>query len=111
MKVYPEPASKECIEEILIQMKNSIYKIYTKDEKSELGIGFFCHIKYEDMNIPVVIINKYKLIKEDVNAIKIFKESDKREIKLKNTRIKNREFNITLIEIQENKKDEIHFWK
>ena len=109
MKVYPDPVSQACLETILDQMKNSIYQIYRSDEKTIIGIGIFCYIKYDIKKIPVVIINNYEFNKEDIKSIKIFKENDEKEIKLGNIRIKNKEFNITIIEIEENKKIKINY--
>ena len=109
MKTYPEPLSKSCLEEILDQTKNSRYQIYRNDGKTILGIGFFCYIKYEEKEIPVVIINNYEFNKEDIDSIKIYKENDEKEIKLGNIRIKNKEFNLTVIEIEDNKKIKIDY--
>ena len=109
MKAYPEPVSQACLEKILTQMKNSIYQIYRNDGKTILGIGFFCYIKYEEKEIPVVIINNYEFNKEDIDSIKILKENEEKEIKLGNVRIKNKEFNVTVIEIEENNKIKIQY--
>ena len=109
MKAYPEPVSQACLEKILTQMKNSIYQIYRNDGKTILGIGFFCYIKYEEKEIPVVIINNYEFNKENIDSIKILKENEEKEIKLGNVRIKNKEFNVTVIEIEENNKIKIQY--
>ena len=109
MKVNPDPVSQACLEKILEQTKNSIFQIYRSNEKTVLGIGFFCYIKYERKKIPVVIINNYEIDKDDIDSIKIFKEKEEMEIKLGNIRFKNEEFNVTLIEIEENKKYKINY--
>ena len=109
MKVYPEPLSQTCLKKILTQTNNSIYQIYRNDGKTKLGIGFFCYIKYEKKEIPVAIINNYEFNKEDIDSIKIYKENDEKEIKLGNIRIKNKEFNLTVIEIEDNKKIKIDY--
>ena len=56
-----KPVSIEQTEIILEQMKNSIYII--KGKEKELNLGFFCHIKYNNKDIPV-LITSYQIINE-----------------------------------------------
>ena len=101
------PVSQSCIEEILNQMKNSIYAIKSK---SEVGIGFFCYIKNKDKNIPVIIINNHDFYKEeDNNDIKILKNNEEIKIEIGKARINNKIFNLSILEIRENKSNGIHF--
>ena len=109
MKYFPKSASQVCIKEIINQTNNSFYKIYKEDGKTEIGTGFFCNIKYEKKNIPVIIINDLGIYEEDLYTIIIYKNNTKEEIKLGETKIKNKEFNIVVIEIIDNKSSEIHF--
>ena len=109
MKVYPKSASQACIEEILSQMKKSIGTIYKVDGKTELGKGYFCHIKYEKRNIPVIIINNLELYKEEIDTIIFTNKSVLKKIKLEGIKIKSNKFKITVFEIKENKREEIHF--
>ena len=109
MIIYSEPASQFCLGEILLQTTNSIYQVYTSYGKKELGIGFFCYIQLETQKIPVVIINNCEFNKEDIDNIIIIIKGDEKKIKLGNIRIKNKEFNVTVFEVEENKKNGIHF--
>ena len=59
MKEYPKSVSEKCTEKILEQMKNSFYKVYNKDGKSEIGIGFFSYIEIESKNVPIIIYNTH----------------------------------------------------
>ena len=61
MENYLKPVSKLCTKKILDQMDNSIYKI--KDKKGYSKIAFFSKIKYENKNIPILILN-YHILKE-----------------------------------------------
>ena len=69
---YPKFTSQKCIDEMSNQMKNSIYTIYKQDGIIELGLGFFCYIKYENKNIPVLIIKGLILDLDDIEVVKIF---------------------------------------
>ena len=113
MKAYSKPISPACLGVILAQTKNSIYQIYRNDAKTKLGIGFFCYILLKGQKIPVVIIGDCKFDKEEIESIMIFKKNDMRncmiEIKLGNIRIKNTQLNLTVIEIEDNKRIGIHF--
>ena len=109
MKAYSKPISPACLGVILAQTKNSIYQIYRNDGKTVLGIGFFCYIQLKDKKIPVVIFGDCKINKEEIDSITILKKNYLIEIKLGNIRIKNTQLNLTVIEIEDNKRIGIHF--
>ena len=111
VKSYPKSISEKCTEKILEQMKKSFYQILKDDGKTNLGIGFFSHIKYDNRYIPVLIINSLILFYENIDKIKVFQNNIEREIKLGETKIKNRSLNLTVVEIKEEEKDKIYFLK
>ena len=105
---YPKIISIEGTKKILEQMEKSICKIYKTDGKK--GTGFFCNIKYENKEIPVMMTN-YHVINDNY-----IKENDKIEIVINNdednlitillrNRIiyTNKEYDITIIEIKDEK--------
>ncbi len=59
MENFPKSISKEGIKKIYEQLDNLIYKISDKD--NNLGIGFFCHITYKEIKIPVLIISNCQI--------------------------------------------------
>ena len=103
MENYPKPISKRCIQQILYQMNNSIFKI------SEKEIGFFCSIKYENKNIPVMVINNYLLDEKYNESIDISINNTKKALKLGKTRYTNKEYNISIIEIKEDENYNINY--
>ena len=106
MEEYLRPMTKLFLEKILDQM-NSFYII--KEINGSYDIGFFCYIKYQKENIPVVIINRYiKNDEEYDKTIKIIIKNKSKTIKLGETRYKNLKNNLTKIKIVENKNDDIY---
>ena len=98
-------------ETILEQMKNKICKICLKGE-SNGGIGFLCKIPFPNKyKLPVFITNCH-----DINLNHI-KEKKEIEIEINNKIINienkyiftNENYDITIIEIEENKENENHF--
>ena len=98
-------------ETILEQMKNKICKICFKDDCNE-GIGFLCKIPFpNNYKLPVFITNYHEI---NINIIKLKKEL---EIEINNKIINienkyifaNENYDITIIEIEENKENENHF--
>ena len=95
-------------EKIVEQMKKAICKIVLEDGKE--GTGFFCSI----INYSLLITNNSFIdeaqLNKDNNKIKLYlgNNDESKEIVLKD-RIKytNKEYNITLIEIKKEEKDEI----
>jgi len=106
---YPKFNSQKSIYEMTNQMKNSIYTIYKQDGKTELGVGFFCYIKYENKNIPVLIIKGLISDPDDIDTVKIFKNKNEKQIELGETRLKNDTFQVTIFEIKENRRNRIHY--
>ena len=105
MENYPKSVTKRCTQTILDQMNNNyIYKIQEKD--GNFSNGFFCHIKYQNKNIPVVIINNH-IIKDDI--INVLINNDIKKIKLRKTIIKEDEYNISIIEIEKNRDNNINY--
>ena len=104
------PVSLKGTEIILNQMKYNICKIYNKG--NNIGIGFFCKIKYKLKLLPFLIINNNILndnnIKDNKNiTISIINNNYEDKfinIKLNKNRIiyNNKELDITLIEIKPN---------
>ena len=107
MQYYPKPATKQCTKKILEQMETSFYTV--KDKKGNKGIGIFCNIKYENKNIPVIIINNCKIDVKHNNILYISKNTKEQEIELLYLRYISKEFNISIIEVKENKKDKIKY--
>ena len=103
MEEYPQPASMKCIWKISDQMSNSFCKI------NEYDIGFFCHIKYYDEKIPVMIINNYIRDKDYNGTIEVIMNNKPKKIELGNVRYKNKEYNISILEIKENKNEKYNF--
>ena len=102
---YPKIISIEGTKKILEQMEKSVCKIYKTDGKK--GTGFFCNIKYENKEIPVMMTNCHVI---NDNYIK---ENDKIEIVINNDEdnlitilLRNRiiytneEYDITIMEIK-----------
>ena len=105
MEDFPKSVTKKCTQVILNQMNNNfIYKI--KEEDGNLLNGFFCHIKYQNKNIPVVIINNI-IFKEDVINVSI--NNDIKKIKLGKMGIIYGEYNISILEIEKNMDYDINF--
>ena len=75
---YPRPISIKDTKEILNQMENCICKIIKNE--GEKGTGFFCNIKCNNYNIPVMMTNYHiideKYIKEK-NDIELTLDDDK----------------------------------
>ena len=107
MSYYPKPVTKNCIKKLLDQMNNSFFKIKGKD--NDIGICCFCKIEYKNKKIPVVIINKYLIDLEFTNSIVISINNRHEIIQLSRTRFRNEEFGLSIIEIQNNKIENINF--
>ena len=104
----PKSLTIDETEKILEQMKKTICKIVLEDGK--VGTGFFCSI----INYSLLITNNSFIdeaqLNKDNNKIKLYLDNndESKEIVLKD-RIKytNKEYNITLIEMKKEEKDEI----
>ena len=103
---YPRPISIKGTKEILNQMENCICKIYKNGGGK--GTGFFCNIKYNNNNIPVMMTNNHvideKYIKENNNIeLTLNDDNINKTIILNNNNRKiytNKEYDITIIEIK-----------
>ena len=102
-----KPVTKQCTKKILDQMENSFYKININNEISIIGI--FTHIKRQDMNIPVIIMNKYIKFEKIDKSVKVFINNDYKMVKLGNVKYHNKEYNITILEIIEDKNININY--
>ena len=109
METYPNPANKKCIQKILSQMNNPIYKIKEKNEKNKFC--FFCNIKYENKKIPVIILNYYLIEEKNNNSVQIIFNNKLEKIKLGKARYKNKDLNISIIEIKEDNINELNFFE
>ena len=105
---YPIQASIETTENILIQMKRSVCKIYNGREK---GTGFFCkiHNNNQKKDIKVLITNNHVLGKNYFNKKNLIEISLDDENKMENININEKVFiftdeklDITFVEIDEN---------
>ena len=109
MKDYPKPSSQKCIEKILFQMKNSIYKILDHDGKKEIGLGIFSYIKYNSKDIPVVLINGMESNNEIKGFLIISRDNNRKIIKVGETIYKNKAFNMVICEVEKNKDDNLYY--
>jgi len=113
LKNYPTPISVNKTEIILDQMKYNVAKIYTKN--GEKGTGFFCWIPFPDdksfLRVFITnnhVINEDYLNKEEKIVISLYKDKYGNEI-IKNIDLKtkmkytNKDYDITIIEIDETK--------
>ena len=105
MEEYPQPVSMKCIWKIWEQMRNSFCRI------NEYDIGFFCHINYFNEKIPVIIINNYIIDKDYNGTIEVIMNNKPKKIELGNVRYKNKEYNISILEIKENKNEKYNYNK
>ena len=112
MDNYPKSVTKSQTQIIFNQMNNSFYKIQGKDNK--FGIGVFCKIKIKNKSI-FVLMTSYNLIDEiyveQNDGIKIIINNELNLIKFGDKRLKyiNKELDLTVIEIKENKIFKINF--
>ena len=105
------PISLEGARTILYQMENCICKIHK--DNGAIGIGFFCKIPFNNNLLKVLITNNHVLNENEIDNNKIInisiinkeKKEEIKRIKIDNTRKKytNKELDVTIIEIKENK--------
>ena len=108
IKSSPDPVSIKITEKILQQMKKCVCNIYTNN--GSIGTGFFTKIPFNSNLLPVLITNNHVLGEEDIKINKkiVFAINNEEEIKsfiIDENRKKytNEEFDVTIIEIYENK--------
>ena len=110
MKNYPKSVSKECTENILNQMDNIIYKMENHNEK--LGTGFFCKLNYNNKAFPV-LITSYQIINEKYifnnNSIEVSLNENKISVEFGLTKYMNKKYNLSVIEIIQDKNEKINF--
>ena len=103
------PISIDGIEKILSQMKKSMCKIHIKEIECT---GFFCKYPYPSLSkyLPVLItinslLNKNHILNNKSLSIKLYKETEFREIKIDKFRkvLENKNSDTTIIEIDPNK--------
>ena len=107
MENYPKPIKKKCIEKILYQMNNTVYKIKEKNEKNKYC--FFCSIKNKNKNIPVIIVNNSSSADNNNKSIQIITNNRAKQIKIGKARYINKDLNISIIEVEDNDINEINF--
>ena len=106
--MYPNYITKDCTKAILDQMNRSLYKIYYGEE-GNFNFGFFCHIKYENKKIPVIITNyQHKYFLKN-NHIKATINKENKSIELGKTKCFSKLYDLSIIEIKENKNNKIYF--
>jgi len=104
---YPRNVRRDKLEIILEQMNNSVCKIIKKERNYD--IGFFIFIKYKNKKMPI-LMTKYNLIDNDKDKIlNVIINNKTKIIKLADTIYQNREYDLTLVEIKLNEKDNIKF--
>ena len=96
MEKFPIPVTKRCHKNILEEMNKSICFINLRND-----IGFFCHIKYENKFIGVIIINNYINDEEYKNEIDVVVNNEVKKIYLENIIYKDKSFNISIIKIKD----------
>ena len=107
MEEYPKTLTNLCVSKIFEQMNNCLYKFNKKD--GEFETGFFCKIKIKKLIIPVFIINNIVKLKEYKGKIIVSINNKHITIELGDISYQNTDFNMTIIEIKENKKIKINF--
>ena len=104
MEKYLNSVTKESHQKIMNYLDNSIYKIKRKDGK--YGIGFFCYIKYDNRNFPVLITN-YKIIDDnyyhEYNNINILINNELNKLEFGLLYYMDKYLDLSIIEIKENK--------
>ena len=100
MENLPDPVNSSITKIILEQMRNSIFKFTTKDEKIEYG--YFCYFKSYNKNIPLIIINNYNIEEIENTKISVSIKNNTKMIQLGSIRYYNKEINISIIEIKDN---------
>ena len=110
---YPIPVSIKSTKIILEQLQKYICKILKN--KGGKGTGFFCHINYENIIMPVLItnnhvINEYYLKNNQIIKITFNNDNEDKNIELNNRLIyTNEEYDVTIIEIKP-EKDKIKYF-
>ena len=101
MVEYLKPISKQSTQRILEQMNNNSFGII----KDTQQICFFTQIKYENINMPVMITN-YQIIKyiANNNYINIYINNELNIIEIGKGKYFNNDYDLAVIEIKNNNK-------
>ena len=108
MMDYPIPVTKHNHEIILRQMNNSFYNFIKEDGKDELL--FFCYINYENKKFPVLVTTYEKindLYLPKYKSINILLNNEIKKIEFGDIKYINKESNLSIIEIKDNKKNNL----
>ncbi len=105
IKEQHNPISIEGAKIILSQMKNSICKIYLKNDK--IGIRFLCKIPFHNKLLQVSITNNNNI--ENDKKLKLIIKNEEKEIIRDKSRKIHRDNKIIIIEIKPNK-DKIYYF-
>ena len=95
-----EPVTKQCTEKIIDQMNNYFYQINLTEAGPEYGI--FAKIKNKNKDIPILIISRYLNNYEITNILNTFKDNIIQNLEFGDTIYRNKECNLTIMEIKEN---------
>ena len=109
MEKFPKAISINKTKKILEQMEKYIYKINYQKGKS--NFGFFCYIKNENKNIPVLIMDKNALSSKNQKEINISINNMNKNIEFGNIIFTNKTYGISIIEIKENMIKGINFFE
>ena len=101
-----EMITKSSMEIILEQMTNSVCLINNK--KGSYELGFFVNFIYKKEKIKM-LITKYDIMDGyNENILNIIFKNGNKKIQIGNKRYLNKEYNISIIEIIENKNDMVN---
>ena len=104
MERFPKPISKHCTKKIFKQMDSYFYKIPCKN--GNFIFGFFCFIKCENNNIPVLITDRQIINEISNNEIDI---SINKKIELGDIIYRNKKYDIAIIEIKKSMIKNLNF--
>ena len=90
-------------------MNNCLYKVNEKDRKFDTG--FFCYIKNHNTYIPTLLINNYIKFEDNQKTINVSLSNITIIIEFDDTIYRNKEYNMTMIEIKKKNIDKITFFE
>ena len=104
---YPKLITKEELKIVSDQMAYSICQIIKKERNYE--IGFFIYIKYLNKKLPFLMTKNNIIDKDKDNILNVIINNKIKILKLGDIRYFSNDYDISLIEIEENKEDKIKF--
>ena len=107
MSDYPKAVSKKITKKIYEQMDNPLFKL--NENKLNFDICFLTYINYENNKIPVAIINNFNFDKENIQKLNVSINGMIKEIKLGEIKYKNKEYNISILELKEDQNNDLYF--